>query len=966
MMDDCCMRRLCLWVCWVILVGPTSWLHAQDVVRIEKSEDGYLLSWNSEEGVTSFLQHSQDLSYWEYTPYYHVGDGLSHGELLGDDLRPAESQVNFYRLLFHPTNLLDPDDTDGDGLPNHFELGHGYAPVLVDSDDNGISDADEDLDGDGESNITEYANGTDAGDSSSNSGGVGEELPQVVFKSRGKFQPPLGIWIYNFDDPIFPYTWYPCALFDGELFDGVGDDFYQWKPLPEEWGQWVQGIYHYNYSAEFSYFPYIFTAMSAVDQADSKQYAQGALHIENGIMVPYPIRRTFLKVVVSHDGIEPVIEAEPVTLTIPAEESVSDTITLTPGLGTEIHLLPVEVVPDWNRDGMIDEMDFGQATNENPFVFWVNDDEDEQEIHEDADIPGMGADNNDMRVNGMRDLVDFFPVALRLAPILQVLPADKYAYSISHPEGALNFLEMPDVVSNSDREGNGAGSYLANDDMASRAMGAALQSTAGEGSELSQEYLQAAQNGMGVLLFEAKQNTEQSFELVIHRKSNQAELARIPSEKWLNAVPVEDMFHYVNIRGAINEGYEVPAIEEIQHQRFRETRKDRWFVFCHGYNVNEVRARGWNAEIFKRLHQMGSDAKFLGVTWEGNQGQISESILLAGGKTPDYWKNVHNAFKSSSALSKLVNGLMAGEKVIAGHSLGNMLISSAICDHDLKAANYFMLNAAVPREAYSASHVEADREKVRNEDWKNYPTRLWPSDYWNLGFAQGDGRRKLTWRGRFATLAAKTLPHNYYSSGEDVLKSGDGSSPNLLDIVFKGEGAWIKQEMGKGKATKAFVSGIGGDGWTSTGGWEFNSDAYLSYLPNPLDPPGTPATNDPNTLTNAELKTVPFFNPFRIRDGMSVHGENGSAVAADYNNRSFLLGHDIPALSNPAGSNEIDRNIFGQSANTDMMDKLRSHHWGNWEHSDLKEEKMDHVWKLFADMVSKGKLHKNLTPPATN
>ncbi|MGB1937056.1 MAG: hypothetical protein ACPHVK_06160, partial [Akkermansiaceae bacterium] len=416
------MRRVCLWVCWVILVGPASWLHAQDVVRIEKSEDGYLLSWNSEEGVTSFLQNSQDLSHWEYTPYYHVGDGLSHGELLGDDLRPAESQVNFYRLLFHPTNLLDPDDTDGDGLPNHFELGHGYAPVLVDSDDNGISDADEDLDGDGESNITEYANGTDAGDSSSNSGGVGEELPQVVFKSRGKFQPPLGIWIYNFDDPIFPYTWYPCALFDGELFDGVGDDFYQWKPLPEEWGQWVQGIYHYNYSAEFSYFPYIFTAMSAVDQADSKQYAQGALHIENGIMVPYPIRRTFLKVVVSHDGIEPVIEAEPVTLTIPAEESVSDTITLTPGLGTEIHLLPVEVVPDWNRDGMIDEMDFGQATNENPFVFWVNDDEDEQEIHEDADIPGMGADNNDMRVNGMRDLVDFFPVALRLAPILQVLP----------------------------------------------------------------------------------------------------------------------------------------------------------------------------------------------------------------------------------------------------------------------------------------------------------------------------------------------------------------------------------------------------------------------------------------------------------------------------------------------------------------------------------------------------------------
>ena len=626
-----------------------------------------------------------------------------------------------------------------------------------------------------------------------------------------------------------------------------------------------------------------------------------------------------------------------------------------------VFLLPVEIVPDYNRDGMISDADVGQANEETPFVFWVNDDNDDNEIHEYADVPGAGTDGEDMRINGERDLVDFFPVQLRLAQILQILPADQYSYVISHPTGALNFLEMPTVEPESQREFYGAGSYLANEDMAYEAMGRSdqgeMKSTAGEGSELSGEYLEAAKNGKGVLLIEAKEETEQSFELVICRKSDKSEMARIMSEKWMNMVSVEDMFSYVNIRGAIEKGYIPPAIEEIQHERFRKTRKDRWFVFCHGYNVNGESARSWNAEVFKRLHQTGSDAKFLGVTWEGNQGQISEIILLAGGKTPDYWKNVHNAFKSSSALSEVVNGLTGGEKVIAGHSLGNMLVSSAICDHDLDAAQYFMVNAAVAREAYSASHAEADREKVRNEEWKNYPTRLWPSDYWNLGFAQGDGRRKLTWRGRFATLAAKTLPHNYYSSGEDVLQSGDGASPNLFNVVFKGEGAWIKQEMGKGKATKAFVSGIGRDGWTSTGGWKFNSDAYLSYLPNPLDPPGTSATNDPNTLTNAQLKTAPFFNPFRTFDGQSVHGENGSAIAGDYNNRSFLLGHDIPALSNPAGSKEVNLGGNLRDKNTDMMDEMKSGSWGNWQHSDLKEQKMDHVWKLYEDMVSKGKLN---------
>jgi hypothetical protein len=485
-----------------------------------------------------------------------------------------------------------------------------------------------------------------------------------------------------------------------------------------------------------------------------------------------------------------------------------------------------------------------------------------------------------------------------------------------------------------------------------------MKSTAGEGSELSGEYLEAAKNGKGVLLIEAKKETEQSFELVICRKSDKSEMARIMSERWMNMVPVEDMFSYVNIRSAIEKGYSPPAIEEIQHERFRKTRKDRWFVFCHGYNVNGESARSWNAEVFKRLHQTGSDAKFLGVTWEGNQGQISEIILLAGGKTPDYWKNVHNAFKSSSALSEVVNGLTGGEKVIAGHSLGNMLVSSAICDHDLDVAQYFMINAAVPREGYSASHAEADRGKVRNEEWKNYPTRLWPSDYWNLGFASGDHRTKLTWQGRFSKLSTKTSPHNYYSSGEDVLKNGDGSSPKFLsDIIFKGEGAWIKQEMGKGKATQALASAISGGDWVSTGGWEFNPDAYLSYRPDPLDFGGTPARDDPATLTNEQLRQVPFFQPFRTFDGQSVHGEDGSAIAGDYNNRSFLLGHDIPALSNPAGSNEVNLGGNLRDKNTDMMDEMKSGNWGNWQHSDLKEQKMDHVWKLYEDMVSKGKLN---------
>ena len=50
-------------------------------------------------------------------------------------------------------------------------------------------------------------------------------------------------------------------------------------------------------------------------------------------------------------------------------------------------------------------------------------------------------------------------------------------------------------------------------------------------------------------------------------------------------------------------------------------------------------------------------------------------------------------------LAPAVNAL-PGTKYIAGHSLGNILVSSAIKDAGLSVNAYFMLDAAVAMEAY--------------------------------------------------------------------------------------------------------------------------------------------------------------------------------------------------------------------------------------------------------------------------
>ena len=158
--------------------------------------------------------------------------------------------------------------------------------------------------------------------------------------------------------------------------------------------------------------------------------------------------------------------------------------------------------------------------------------------------------------------------------------------------------------------------------------------------------------------------------------------------------------------------------------------------------------------------------------------------------------------------------------------------------------------------------------------------------------------------------------------------------------------------MGKGSFTKKLASGV----HLANGGWAFNN----FWGGNP------PAQNDP-------LKANPYFKPFTQffdqngQNPQSIHGANGSALANDYAIRSFLLGHDLPALSNPAGSNETNGfSLKPEDTNTDMPGELKNGNWGDWKHSDLKNEPMGRVWKLFSDMVSRGKLNKNLIPPPTN
>ena len=118
-----------------------------------------------------------------------------------------------------------------------------------------------------------------------------------------------------------------------------------------------------------------------------------------------------------------------------------------------VKLVPVDIVPDWNRDGKIDQADSGKITTEKPWRFWINDDDDAGET-EGTDISqgavASGTNGKNSHADGLRDLVDFFPLKLDIKTVLQTLSPADYYYRLTHSgttaDPSLRLIQAPELM----------------------------------------------------------------------------------------------------------------------------------------------------------------------------------------------------------------------------------------------------------------------------------------------------------------------------------------------------------------------------------------------------------------------------------------------------------------------------------------------------------------------------------------
>jgi hypothetical protein len=593
------------------------------------------------------------------------------------------------------------------------------------------------------------------------------------------------------------------------------------------------------------------------------------------------------------------------------------------GEGHAFLLIPVELMVDNNRDGIIDNKDRGKVSEQEPWHFWYNEDNDSGETGGD-DIP-LGSGQGDFGgggVSGIRDLVDFFPVFLEIKELVKVMPPESNIYKLKAEGGAFKFVYTDLTPADS-------GKYL-KDIAAAEALKAADKTLVGAGSSatLDPAFLSKIKDEhKGILLIEAGSKTDKPLVLEVSKGNKKL----IELNLYTKTDSVEKMFRHRNLLAANGQsGGRGDELGEPPNYPDRLS-SDKKFVFVHGYNVNPEQARGWNCEMFKRLFWSGSKARFHGITWYGSETQIRFANVAT-----DYQANVDNAFATSQSLMQFINGL-GGNVTVAAHSLGNMVVGSAM--HDWQAtgiSNYFMVDAAVPKEAYDPAEEQLTAQStwgMEHPDWSIYPRRLWCSD-WHKLFSGSDNRSTLTWKNR---LEGVSNVFNFYSTGEEVL-ANPADAPTIPTSSTE---VWSNQERMKGRMETGQVLS------SNYGGWRFTNYYNEGQVYYPQVPPAQTAR-----ITDAELKQQSFFWP----GPAELYGANGGYYASPQQHRNTLLAEMVPALSFAAGANPAIR--FG-TRNVNMPDEFKNG-WPranpSWQHSDAKVVGYLYIYKLFDAVVSEAGL----------
>ena len=237
---------------------------------------------------------------------------------------------------------------------------------------------------------------------------------------------------------------------------------------------------------------------------------------------------------------------------------------------------------------------------------------------------------------------------------------------------------------------------------------------------------------------------------------------------------------------------------------------------------------------------------------------------------------------------------------------------------------------------------------MTHPEWVGYPDRVRAS-HWRELFPARDGRRQLTWKGRFANV---TDIVNFYSTQDEVVCNGDGWPKNIAR-----EYAWYNQETRKG--LWPFMLHEYEGGWAFSAYYDIPVYTWIGNQQIEEMRHLTPVETD--NLTDGDMRQHPFFLGFSNPEMCS--STNGALVATNYLYRAEMLAYAIPAESYAVGANPLPGQ-FADTVNfnmatlfTDGKDDLpvngidSDEKYRDWQHSTFVQRSFKRTKQLYRKII---------------
>ncbi|MCQ2396333.1 MAG: hypothetical protein MJ106_01390 [Lentisphaeria bacterium] len=581
----------------------------------------------------------------------------------------------------------------------------------------------------------------------------------------------------------------------------------------------------------------------------------------------------------------------------------------------KVAVVRVGLIPDYNCDGKIDDVDADFASKGRVMRMWTNCNRDVEKKNLWDFEAGRSENCSDDVVNGRGDLLDFFPVWLDAKSFLALEPPKgRLTVRLRHSWNKLNAVYTELSPSN-------VVQYMISDDELKKAIPTTkrgkieihctnVNALCSEG--VPEKFLEACASGNGIVLCEGnlkpvlKCPSELVLELCMELDGKTTCLARRSLTTSIS--DVYDMIRTFNLRGCEKKSYTSEALEAYLEEsqmsdppNMPSTETDDIKVyFVHGYNMDEAESYDWMGRLYKRLYRSGVSCQFVGVDWYGNDGDWGA-----------YQKNVENAFCTAPFLDGLVDATSCGneKRVFIAHSLGNMIVSSAMEDYGMKADLFILLNAAVASEAYEAAQYDGEEDSAKNKmlpvKWHGFVHVSRAAEWYT--HHPNDNRGRLAWPGRFKNIRQSCTEFlNFFDPKDEVIRVIHSPILHLLTGAALKEAyrlcelsrrrlAWQKQEFFKG--TESFNALA----CTSEAGWgiiETRRHFFSIFRHWDVDEEYShPVEVDAEYVNSGNLD----FSDFNQAIFIHVPEEMNNPELTE-ETRNHLLAFAIPALSHPAGT----------------------------------------------------------------